>query len=51
MPAPLRDSIEEDDTDDGVICAFCNNKVPDDVRNELIFWMDCDKCDKWVHNK
>ena len=51
MPARFRESSCEDDSDDGVVCAICDNKEPNGVCDQVIFWVDCDKCDKWVHNK
>ena len=50
LPARFRKDAEEPE-DDGILCAICGLKEPDDVKDEVIFWIDCEKCDKWAHNK
>ena len=42
MPAYFRGDCDLCDEDDGVICAICKSKEPSDVRDEVIFWVDCE---------
>ena len=44
-PRRSRDS-DASDSDDCVICAICKRKEPESVRDKVIFWVGCDKCDK-----
>lgn len=51
MPARFREDSDVSEDDDGVLCGICGCKEPSGVRDEVVFWVDCEKCDEWVHNK
>ena len=49
MPARYRSDSDNDDND-GVLCDICQLNEPLSLSSEIVFWVDCDKCGKWVHN-
>ena len=46
LPARFQESDSE--SDDGVLCTICSQKEPPGCP-EIVFWIDCDRCDAWVH--
>ena len=48
LPARFQDSDSEE-SDDRVLCTICSQKVPRGCQANIVFWIDCDNCDAWVH--
>lgn len=37
------------ESDDGMLRMICNEKEPVGCSTGVVFWIDCDMCDTWVH--
>ena len=48
MPARYRSDSDSDN--DGVLCDICQLNERLSLSSEIVFWVDCYKCGKWVHN-
>ena len=46
----IPDDFEVVSDNDSDICAICSSREPPGLKSKNIFWVDCDKCDAWVHN-
>ena len=49
LPAQCHEASETDDDDD-VLCAVCDSREPQDCSAKSIYWVECERCDSWVHS-